>query len=92
MQESMLRSILKSFTFRILASAFTALTFFVFTNDHSLALGFGALDFFSKLVLFYLHERAWLRVPESSLNKFRSFLKGFLHVSFLPFFSIRTKK
>lgn len=64
MHESRLRSLAKGITFRILASCVTALLFFAFTNDHTLALGFGALDFLVKLALYYAHERAWLRVPE----------------------------
>jgi uncharacterized membrane protein len=68
MTESRTRSLMKAITFRILASAMTGLTFFVFTNNHELAIGFGAVDFITKLILFYLHERAWLKVPNYDFN------------------------
>ncbi|MEM4261479.1 MAG: DUF2061 domain-containing protein [Candidatus Diapherotrites archaeon] len=93
MKESRFRTIVKSFTFRILASLFTALMFFVFTNDHALAIGFGAIDFFAKILLYYFHERAWLRVPDNYLDGFRSVFKKFFNLSlFLGFFNGKFKK
>jgi uncharacterized membrane protein len=37
---------------------------YLFTGKVVLSVGVGVFDFFAKLVLFYLHERAWVHVPE----------------------------
>jgi uncharacterized membrane protein len=37
---------------------------YLFTGKVVLSAGVGVFDFFAKLVLFYLHERAWVHVPE----------------------------
>ncbi|VVB98986.1 Uncharacterised protein [uncultured archaeon] len=62
MGESRLKSLAKSFTFRILASLMTVAVLFMFTNNTSLSVGFGAVDFFGKMGLYYLHERAWVHI------------------------------
>lgn len=54
------RSILKALSWRICASITTMLIFFAFTGRLVLALGAGAVEVVVKLVLYYLHERAWV--------------------------------
>ena len=72
MKESHARSILKGITWRILATATTVTIAFFITGDVQSALTIGGIEFFGKLLLYYLHERAWQIVP---LGKIRSIFK-----------------
>jgi len=38
------------------------------TGDVTLALEIGAIEFVFKLLLYYLHERAWQSVPRGSIR------------------------
>lgn len=68
-KESHLRSILKGLTWRVIAtSTIIAIAWFK-TGDVTLALEIGAIEFFIKLMLYYLHERAWLLVPMGGVRK-----------------------
>lgn len=53
------RSILKTVSWRLTASATTMVLVLLVTGRIQLALQIGALEIIAKLVLFYLHERAW---------------------------------
>ena len=63
--ESVLRSLLKSFSWRIIAISDTILTVFIVTcilGDCGVknALTIGVLEFIIKFVGYYIHERIWL--------------------------------
>ena len=65
--ESVLRSILKSFSWRIIAISDTILTVFIITcvfGDCGVknALTIGILEFLTKFVGYYIHERIWLSI------------------------------
>ena len=65
--ESVLRSLLKSFSWRIIAISDTILTVLLITcvfGDCSLknALTIGFLEFLIKLVAYFVHERIWLSI------------------------------
>ena len=60
--ESHARSIVKAVTWRILGTVTTSALVFVFTRRLALSLTVGALEFTSKIGLFWLHERAWDRI------------------------------
>ena len=65
--ESVLRSLLKSFSWRIIAVSDTILTVLLITcvfGDCSLknALTIGFLEFLIKLVTYFVHERVWLSI------------------------------
>jgi uncharacterized membrane protein len=57
-----LRSITKSITWRTLATFTTILIVIIFTGELALALGVGLVELGEKLVLYYVHERAWDRI------------------------------
>ena len=57
------RSIAKTITFRMLATVTTMTIVFIFTQDFVVAGIVGTIEFFSKIALYYLHERAWDRIP-----------------------------
>lgn len=56
------RSVAKAISWRILGTLATAVLVFIFTGRLVVALAVGTLEFFSKIVLFWLHERIWDRV------------------------------
>ena len=57
-------SLIKSISYRILGTLVTFLGCFLFTGKFVLSAGVGAFDFFAKIILFYVHERAWVHVPD----------------------------
>ena len=60
--ETQKRSIAKTISFRILATITTIVLVLVFTGDLKIAGSVGFLDVISKLLLYYFHERAWIKV------------------------------
>jgi uncharacterized membrane protein len=61
--ESHSRSLVKAVTYRAFGSLSTAVIFFFFTHDTRTSLGAGLLDAVSKIILYFLHERAWTYIP-----------------------------
>jgi uncharacterized membrane protein len=57
--ETRKRSIVKSITFRIIATIITMLLVWIFTKDIVLSSSIGILEVILKLIAYYLHERAW---------------------------------
>jgi len=59
-----MRSVLKGLTWRCLATLTTYLLALMFAKDASVAVKIAGLEFFLKFLIYYLHERAWLIVPD----------------------------
>ena len=57
--ESRARSIVKSLTFRFLATVVTFLVVWVITKELTLSLIVGLWETITKLLLYYFHERGW---------------------------------
>jgi uncharacterized membrane protein len=55
-------SFIKAITYRILGSIFTFLVSFFITKKTGTSIGIAILDFFAKILLYYFHERVWVRV------------------------------
>ncbi len=68
-RESPLRSILKAITYRITGTVTTALITFAVTGELVTALAIGSIEPFVKLVVYYVHERAWQRVPIGTIRR-----------------------
>ena len=68
-KESRLRSLLKGLTWRIIATGTIIAIAYFTTGDVELALKIGGLEFVIKLLMYYLHERAWQAVPRGSIRK-----------------------
>lgn len=68
-KESHLRSILKGLTWRIIASTTILIITYLTTGEMDTALTVAGIEFFVKLLLYYLHERAWQIVPRGSIRK-----------------------
>jgi uncharacterized membrane protein len=62
MKENHSRSIIKGITWRMVGTMDTIFLSWLFTRDISSALSIGGIELFTKVFLFYLHERVWLKV------------------------------
>lgn len=60
--DSVKRSIAKSLTWRITATFTTILIAWLILGDINPALAIGGVEFFAKIFVYYLHERAWNKV------------------------------
>ena len=63
LRETRLRSLLKAFSWRIVATLTTALIAYGITGEIDTALAIGGIEFFLKFGIYYTHERAWQWVP-----------------------------
>lgn len=59
--ENRMRSVLKSASFRLIATLTTMVLVVGFTRDILISFEIGAIEFFGKFVLYYFHERLWNR-------------------------------
>ena len=55
------RSILKTLSWRIVGTLDTMLLGWIITGDPTVGLKIGALELVTKFVLYYFHERIWLK-------------------------------
>ena len=62
MSESRGRTVVKSLSWRILASATTVLIVLALTGELDIAIAIGGVEIVAKLLIFYVHERAWQKV------------------------------
>lgn len=73
---------MKAICYRLLGSLLTATIVYAFTDKIPLALGVGSLEFFLKIIFYYVHERIWFKI--NILKEQRtdvaewSYLAGFL--------------
>ena len=72
-RESHIRSILKGFTWRIIATTTTVTIAWFITGEIGDALKIGAIEFVGKIFIYYLHERIWQLAPRGSI---RNIFKG----------------
>ena len=57
-----MRSALKGFTWRLVATFTTIVIVYCITGEQAKALQIRAIEFMAKFVDYYLHERAWVRI------------------------------
>ncbi|GET22336.1 MULTISPECIES: DUF2061 domain-containing protein [Prolixibacter] len=62
MREKAYRSLLKSVSWRALGTIDTILISWLITHKIMFALSIGGVEVFTKMFLYFLHERAWNRV------------------------------
>ena len=74
--ESHLRSVIKAFSWRVIATSTTALIAYLVTGRIDVALTIGGLEFFFKIFGYYLHERAWQLVPIGSIRTLYQWMNG----------------
>ena len=79
-RESHLRSLLKGLTWRVLATLTTVCVAYWILKDRENAvkeaLTIGGVEFFAKLGIYYLHERAWQHVPIGTVRKMAGLKSG----------------
>ena len=70
--ESRIRTLLKTFSWRVVATTTTiCIAYLVFGNVSS-ALKVGGIEFFAKMFIYYIHERIWQNIPRGGVrNWFR---------------------
>ena len=69
LRESHLRSILKAFSWRIIATLTTGLIAYAITGEIDTAILIGSIEFVVKFVIYYLHERLWQLAPRGSIRR-----------------------
>ncbi|MBI2271196.1 MAG: DUF2061 domain-containing protein [Bacteroidetes bacterium] len=62
MKEYHFRSIIKGITWRITGTIDTILIAFILSREMGLALSIGGIEVVTKMILYYLHERAWIKI------------------------------
>ena len=68
-KESHIRSIIKGLTWRFIATGMIfGITYFT-TGEIAMAMKVAAIEFPVKLLIYYLHERAWQSVPRGGVRK-----------------------
>ena len=69
LKESHLRSFLKGITWRIIATSTIVVIAYFTTGSIETAITIGTWEFFTKLMLYYMHERIWLKVPLGTIRR-----------------------
>jgi uncharacterized membrane protein len=69
-KESHYRSVIKGISWRVLGTMDTMVISWFMTGSIKLAAAIGGTEVFTKIGLYYLHERAWQRVPRSGVKRF----------------------
>lgn len=62
MMEKHYRSVIKALTWRMTGTCDTIIVSFIITGTLKVALSIGAVELFTKMFLYYLHERIWNRI------------------------------
>ena len=60
--DSNLKSLLKTISWRIVGTLDTMLIAYLITGAFDMAISIGSVEVVSKMILYYLHERAWTNV------------------------------
>ena len=61
MKVTKLRSLLKTISWRIVGTVDTMCLGWIITGSPLVGLKIGALELFTKMILYYFHERIWLQ-------------------------------
>jgi uncharacterized membrane protein len=56
------RHILKTFTWRIIATITTTMIAWLVSGDPIIGLKIGSIEFVIKMVLYYFHEKVWYKI------------------------------
>jgi uncharacterized membrane protein len=72
MKENHYRSIAKGASWRIVGTLDTIFLSFIFTGKIGKALSIGAVELFTKIFLFWLHERVWMKLAFGTVTYVRN--------------------
>ena len=62
MPDSKTKSLLKTLSWRLIATLITMIIAWIVVGDITIALSIGAEDVIIKMVAYYFHERAWTKI------------------------------
>ncbi len=62
MNDNQKRTILKTISFRIVASLLTVIIVYIFTKELIISFGVGIVEAISKMIFYYIHERIWDKI------------------------------
>lgn len=68
MKEKHIRSVMKSISWRVIATLTTIMLVFIFTRNWVISVEVGALELILKILFYYLHERGWNRIRWGTNN------------------------
>jgi len=68
-RESRLRSMLKTVSWRVLATLTTIGIAYFILGDVQTAFKIGAVEVVAKMIIYYLHERAWAQMPRGTIRR-----------------------
>jgi uncharacterized membrane protein len=63
MVEKHYRSLIKGISWRLTGSIDTMIISYIVTRKINLAFAIMSIEFFTKVFLYYLHERVWIKIP-----------------------------
>jgi uncharacterized membrane protein len=63
------RSIIKGISWRAVGTVDTMMISYLVTGRVKIALSIGFVELFTKVTLFYLHERVWQRIPYGKMSE-----------------------
>lgn len=69
MQEKRYRSIIKAICWRVTGTIDTFIISFLVTGEFKFALSISFFEIFTKITLYYLHERLWNRIETGRTGK-----------------------
>lgn len=62
MSDKHYRSVLKGISWRLIGTIDTIVISFILTQKIKIALSIGGIEFFTKIILYYFHERIWNKI------------------------------
>ena len=68
MQEKAYRSVVKTVSWRAVGTLDTILISYLITGSFKMAASIGSIELFTKMILYYFHERTWNKI---SLGKYK---------------------
>ena len=68
-QDKPLRSIIKAVSYRIFGTLNTIIISYLVTGKIPISLSIGGLELFTKILLYYIHERLWGQIPFGKQKK-----------------------
>lgn len=78
MTEKNYRSFLKGISWRIVGTVDTVFISYFFTQNSSSSLKIGLTEIITKIILYYFHERVYLKLAKEAVSKRKtSLIKGF---------------
>lgn len=63
-EDTNVKSLVKSVSWRVVGTIDTIIISFIITGQLTMALSIGSVEVVSKIILYYVHERAWEKVTK----------------------------